>query len=252
MACGGEPPGHLLGGRGSGVRHRGQGHQARGRERGVQEEGEHGRGRRPLSQSAGGARAESKAEGEPKGAAAGAGGPRVLPARTGSSTTHVDPVPSGDEMVFVYRERGPHVVSMNSELGGRRPMYCTSVGKAYLAALPLWERGPLIRRPPLRAFTPHSITMRDDLEVEIRRTWQRGWSEDHVEFHPDSTCCGAVSGWKGVGRRLPRPAAGESALLLPARAATGGAASRCDRGPADRGLDAISHSSLLAIREEKI
>ena len=34
--------------------------------------------------------------------------------------------------------------------------------------------------------------MRDDLEVEIHRTRQRGWSEDHVEFHPDSTCCGAA------------------------------------------------------------
>src|SRR4051812_12614649 len=74
---------------------------------------------------------------------------------------------------------------------------------AYLAVLPLSERGPLIRRLPLRAFTPHSIIMRDDLEVEIHRTRQRGWSEDHVEFHPESTCCGAVSGWKGVGPRLP-------------------------------------------------
>jgi hypothetical protein len=52
--------------------------------------------------------------------------------------------------------------------------------------------------------------MRDDLEIEIHRTRQRGWSEDHVKFHPDSTCCGAVIGWNGVGRRLPRPAAGQT------------------------------------------
>ena len=32
-------------------------------------------------------------------------------------------VPNGDEMVFVYRERGPHFVSVNSELGGRRPLH---------------------------------------------------------------------------------------------------------------------------------
>jgi hypothetical protein len=46
--------------------------------------------------------------------------------------------------------------------------------------------------------------------------------------------------------------AGQSALLSPGRATTGDAASQCDRGPADRGLDTISPSSLLTIRGEMI
>ncbi len=101
-------------------------------------------------------------------------------------------VPYGDEMVFVYGERGPHFVSVNSELGGRRPLHCTSVGKAYLTALPLSERAPLIRRLTLRKFTAHTIVSPDDLEVEVLRTRERGWSEDRAEFDEDSTCCGAA------------------------------------------------------------
>jgi DNA-binding IclR family transcriptional regulator len=101
-------------------------------------------------------------------------------------------VPSGDEMVFVYRERGPHFVSVSSELGARRPLHCTSVGKAYLAALPMSERVPLIRRLELTRFTPSTITDRNALELEVHHTRERGWSEDRGEFNEDSTCCGAA------------------------------------------------------------
>lgn len=101
-------------------------------------------------------------------------------------------VPRGTEMVFIYRDRGPQTVAVHGDVGARRPMHCTSVGKAYLAALPADERDQILSKIVYHRFTPKTITSRAALEEEIQRTIERGWSEDHGEIDPSSTCCGAA------------------------------------------------------------
>lgn len=101
-------------------------------------------------------------------------------------------VPRGTEMVFIYRDKGPQTVAVHGDVGARRPMHCTSVGKAYLAALPQEERDQILSKMIYHAFTPKTITSRKELEEEIQLTIERGWSEDHGEIDPSSTCCGAA------------------------------------------------------------
>jgi DNA-binding IclR family transcriptional regulator len=101
-------------------------------------------------------------------------------------------VPRGTEMVFIYRDKGPQTVAVHGDVGARRPMHCTSVGKAYLAALPQEEREQILSKMIYHRFTPHTITTRQALEEEVRRTIERGWSEDHGEIDPSSTWCGAA------------------------------------------------------------
>lgn len=101
-------------------------------------------------------------------------------------------VPRGTEMVFIYRDRGPQTVAVQGEVGARRPMHCTSVGKAYLAALPQSERDQLLSRMSFHSFTEKTISTQAQLEAEIQRTIKRGWSEDRGEIDPSSTCCGAA------------------------------------------------------------
>ncbi|ASN20108.1 IclR family transcriptional regulator [Arthrobacter sp. YN] len=101
-------------------------------------------------------------------------------------------VPRGTEMVFIYRDKGPQTVAVHGDVGARRPMHCTSVGKAYLAALPEGEREQIMSKIVYHRFTPQTITTREELEEEISRTIARGWSEDRGEIDPSSTCCGAA------------------------------------------------------------
>lgn len=101
-------------------------------------------------------------------------------------------VPRGTEMVFIYRDRGPQTVAVQGEVGARRPMHCTSVGKAYLAALSPEERDPILRKLVFHAFTSETITSRSALERELEVTRKRGWSEDRGEIDLASTCCGAA------------------------------------------------------------
>ena len=44
-------------------------------------------------------------------------------------------VVDGDAVVCIYKEEGTLAVKMSAQLGSRRPLHCTALGKAYLAAL---------------------------------------------------------------------------------------------------------------------
>jgi DNA-binding IclR family transcriptional regulator len=121
-------------------------------------------------------------------------------------------VPRGTDIVFTYRDRGPQVVTVQGEIGARRPMHCTSVGKAYLAALPEADRRPILEKLVYHAFTRKTITSRAALEQEIEATIIRGWSEDRGEIDPASTCCGAA-----IRDNLGRPVAAISLSGLTSR-----------------------------------
>ncbi|GLW14827.1 IclR family transcriptional regulator [Streptomyces sp. NBRC 13847] len=101
-------------------------------------------------------------------------------------------VPNGLTMVFVHRERGTRPAAVTAELGAARPLHSTSLGRAYLAALPQQKlEDTLIElvRDPLSPVTAATVS---DLHAEIARTRERGWSQDLREFDESSCCCGAA------------------------------------------------------------
>lgn len=100
-------------------------------------------------------------------------------------------IPRGEDMVFIYRDRGPQAVAVNAEVGARRPMHCTSVGKAYLAGLYPDDRRAVMSQIRFLPKTKHTILTATELQADIERTIARGWSEDRMELDPSSTCCGA-------------------------------------------------------------
>ncbi|GAA1663810.1 IclR family transcriptional regulator [Glycomyces endophyticus] len=98
---------------------------------------------------------------------------------------------SGGEIVFVFRELGHHTVQVRSELGARRPLHATAIGKAYLAGLAPDRCDALVADLVLERFTDATITDPDALREEIAATRARGWSEERGEFDAGSTCFGA-------------------------------------------------------------
>jgi DNA-binding IclR family transcriptional regulator len=77
-------------------------------------------------------------------------------------------------------------------LGPRKPLYCTSQGKAILAALPAEARDALVRDLALKPLTPHTLTHRHRLQAELRITAARGWSIDEEESVAGVRCVGAA------------------------------------------------------------
>ncbi|WP_110400057.1 IclR family transcriptional regulator domain-containing protein [Sphaerotilus hippei] len=97
----------------------------------------------------------------------------------------------GREVLSLERCDGAHAHRSASALGERKPLHCTSQGKAILSALPEAEREALVKDLPLPAVTPRSITERRRLMAELRLTATRGYALDDEEIVPGVRCVGA-------------------------------------------------------------
>lgn len=73
----------------------------------------------------------------------------------------------------------------------RRPMHCSSLGKALLAALDDAAIETLLRQGRLEAVTPFTITDRRALLVDLARARSRGYSTDRQEAVLGVFCVGA-------------------------------------------------------------
>ena len=97
----------------------------------------------------------------------------------------------GLEALSLDRCDGAHSQRSSSVLGQRKPLHCTSQGKAMLAALDAPQREQIVRDIPLTAVTPHSITDRRRLQAELKVTAARGYAIDDEEIVLGVRCCAA-------------------------------------------------------------
>lgn len=109
---------------------------------------------------------------------------------TTSETVHLA-VPSGNGMAYIDKLESPNAVRMTTRIGARVEFHSTSVGKAYLSALPEQTARDIIATLELRAHTAHTFTDPKAFEAEIRKTKERGYSYDHEENEPDIRCFGS-------------------------------------------------------------
>jgi DNA-binding IclR family transcriptional regulator len=98
---------------------------------------------------------------------------------------------NNDEVVYVYKEEGPRPIRMVSQVGSRRPLHSTALGKAYISALPFEAQRSLIERLDLRRFMPNTITNPAAFDEEIALTRERGYAVDNVEVEEGVACVGA-------------------------------------------------------------
>ncbi|MDQ3809469.1 MAG: IclR family transcriptional regulator [Chloroflexota bacterium] len=91
-------------------------------------------------------------------------------------------VPSRDEIVYLDKVQTDLQLQLNVELGTRRPMHCTGLGKAILAFLPEAQQEQVLAAGPFRAFTPHTMTDAMLLRLDLERTRQRGYAIDREEI----------------------------------------------------------------------
>ncbi|MDR7401928.1 MAG: IclR family transcriptional regulator [Armatimonadota bacterium] len=111
-------------------------------------------------------------------------------ARTCGEVAHLCVLSDG-EMVYLDRVETRKVVQVGSRVGGRCPIHCTGVGKAFLAFLSESQVRRLLTRYGLRRYTPTTITSVERLLRELRQIRQRGYSIDRSEHDPEVRCVGA-------------------------------------------------------------
>ena len=90
-----------------------------------------------------------------------------------------------DGVVTIIAKREPEgPVRVVQEVGARRPIYCTAVGKALAAWLPEQELNGIIRRTVFKRLTPNTLTSPNAFHQELARIRATGFAidnEEHIE-----------------------------------------------------------------------
>ncbi|MGA0598420.1 IclR family transcriptional regulator [Enterovirga sp. CN4-39] len=96
---------------------------------------------------------------------------------------------SGGEVCYVDSARSARRSGLLFEPGGRAPIYCTSIGKVYLAGLPQAEFQQVVAAIDFKAFTPKTIVTAARLADDIAQVRARGWAATDEEFTPGVVGC---------------------------------------------------------------
>ncbi len=97
----------------------------------------------------------------------------------------------GSEVVYLDKVEQYNSLRKYSIIGQRRPIFCTSLGKALVINRPVGELKALIKDIPFQRFTPNTVQDFDSLLKDLEISRRRGWTADNEEFEPDVRCLGA-------------------------------------------------------------
>jgi len=93
--------------------------------------------------------------------------------------------------VYLYQSRSNRGVQTRADIGFRRPLHCTGVGKAILAYLPEKRVDDIIDKHGLTKMTENTITDRDELMSELEEIRKRGYAIDDEEIQRGLRCVAA-------------------------------------------------------------
>ena len=114
---------------------------------------------------------------------------RRLVEETGE-TAHIS-ILSGTEMISIANAPSRWTLSRPSTVGRRTQIYCTSIGKAFVAFLPEDRRAALVELLPFTPHTRRTITTSEALLAELDRVRKRGYAIDDEEEEEGLRCIGA-------------------------------------------------------------
>jgi PcaR/PcaU/PobR family beta-ketoadipate pathway transcriptional regulator len=86
------------------------------------------------------------------------------------------------EIVYIERIVSQRALSVNIQIGSRRPLYCTSMGKVILAFMPEDQREEFLKTIKLIPFSPRTITRKRVLRIELERIRLRGFATGNEEL----------------------------------------------------------------------
>lgn len=96
------------------------------------------------------------------------------------------------EVVYMDKVEPARSVRMASSVGRRNPAYCTAVGKAIMAHLPVAQVEAIVRKQGLRPLTKNTITSLAELKAELAKIRTRGYAIDDEEIEEGVRCVGCV------------------------------------------------------------
>ncbi|MCL5004949.1 MAG: IclR family transcriptional regulator [Acidobacteria bacterium] len=98
---------------------------------------------------------------------------------------------SGSEVLVIAAIESSFILHTRGDEGRRAPLYCTGLGKAWLATLPDDEIREIAAQIGLSPITSRTITTLDRLEQEVAKIRANGYAVDQQE-NEQGVCCVAA------------------------------------------------------------
>lgn len=89
---------------------------------------------------------------------------------------------SGEDVVYVARMPGRHILSVALHVGTRLPAYCTSMGRVLLSGLTREALEAFLSKATIRANTPKTITDRAELARAVAAAGRQGFASVDEEL----------------------------------------------------------------------
>ncbi|UOR11517.1 IclR family transcriptional regulator [Halobacillus amylolyticus] len=96
-----------------------------------------------------------------------------------------------NELVYVAKVDNYRSVRTSAQIGMRKPMYCTGLGKAFLAFLPEQVKNNILSQIEMPAITKNTITDQDALNEQLLEFRRLGYSIDDEENEGSLYCLAA-------------------------------------------------------------
>jgi IclR family KDG regulon transcriptional repressor len=92
------------------------------------------------------------------------------------------------EIVYVYKAEGNQAVTTNAQLGMRKNIHCTSLGKAIVSNFHIEEVERILTEKGMKKFTDRTITDKQTYFEELSKVRQQGYAMDDEEIEERLTC----------------------------------------------------------------
>jgi DNA-binding IclR family transcriptional regulator len=98
---------------------------------------------------------------------------------------------SDSELVYIAKVDSNRSIKTSAEIGSRKPLYCTGLGKAFLSFLPKEKREELIHKTDLVPLTPKTVTNPEELLSQLAQFNTLGYAIDDEENEEGLYCYAA-------------------------------------------------------------
>lgn len=95
---------------------------------------------------------------------------------------------SHEEIVYVAKINNNRTITTNANLGSRKPIYCTGLGKAFLAFLPAEESKKIISHLEFEPITPNTVKNAEELRKQLVVFREQGYAVDDEEIEEGLYC----------------------------------------------------------------
>jgi len=92
------------------------------------------------------------------------------------------------EIVYLYKAEGTQAVITNAQLGTRKPVHCTALGKAIVSNFHIEEVDRILEKKGMAKYTDRTIADKHKYFVELSKVRQRGYAIDDEEVEDGLTC----------------------------------------------------------------